>query len=633
MKDPFGALLSWTCSDGAQDHCSWNGVYCSDGKVVDLYLKDLCLEGTLGPELGSLIHVKSIVLRNNSFLGIIPKEIKELDNLEVLDLGYNNFSGSLPLDVGSNLSLTILLLDNNRLLESIPTELYELWKLSEVQVDEKQLSSAALGESNSRRSFLWNMVHDGDAADRRTLEEASPPIHQPKSKKKTKNTKTNNTSSPPKHSPPRSQPPPKKSSSTKSSSWSSPTPVSSPQSPSHVSPSPSSPPLHAPSAANQPPTRHVPMPSPSGIPAYFNNANSKHPTLLIVFGAIGSAAIVSLLIVGVLLLRCNKTVIVKPWATGLSGQLQKAFITGVPKLKRSELETACEDFSNIISSSSDDTVYKGTLSSGVEIAVTSTTVTSAKDWSKHLEGAFREKIDTLSKVNHKNFVNLLGFCEEEEPFTRMMIFEYAPNGTVFEHLHIKESEHLDWRVRLRIAMGIAYCLEHMHQLNPPVVHKRLHSSTIYLTEDYAAKISEFGFWNEATMAKMRAACTDNTPSTDPENNVYTFGVILLEMLTGMLPHSLDDGPLIDWASDFLSRKRPIKDMVDPTLKSFQEDDLEKLCDVITSCINPNPAHRPKMGEVTARLREITSVTADGAKPRLSPLWWAELEVLSTSEGS
>jgi serine/threonine protein kinase len=45
------------------------------------------------------------------------------------------------------------------------------------------------------------------------------------------------------------------------------------------------------------------------------------------------------------------------------------------------------------------------------------------------------QIEKLSKVNHKNFVNLLGYCEEEEPFTRMMVFEYAPNGTLFEHLH------------------------------------------------------------------------------------------------------------------------------------------------------------------------------------------------------
>lgn len=47
------------------------------------------------------------------------------------------------------------------------------------------------------------------------------------------------------------------------------------------------------------------------------------------------------------------------------------------------------------------------------------------------------QIDTLSKVNHKNFVNLIGYCVEEEPFTRIMVFEYAPNGTLFEHLHSK----------------------------------------------------------------------------------------------------------------------------------------------------------------------------------------------------
>ena len=66
-------------------------------------------------------------------------------------------------------------------------------------------------------------------------------------------------------------------------------------------------------------------------------------------------------------------------------------IPGVPKLQRSELEAACEDFSNIIASLSDGTVYKGTLSSGVEIAVTSTAVKSAKDWSKNLEAQFRNK--------------------------------------------------------------------------------------------------------------------------------------------------------------------------------------------------------------------------------------------------
>ncbi|GMI75095.1 Male Disoverer 2, morphogenesis of root hair 1 [Hibiscus trionum] len=96
-------------------------------------------------------------------------------------------------------------------------------------------------------------------------------------------------------------------------------------------------------------------------------------------------------------------------------------ISGVPKLKRSELEAACEDFSNIIGTFSDGTVYKGTLSSGVEIAVTSTAVASREDWSRNLETQFRNKIDALSKVNHKNFVNLIGYCEENVPFTRMVV--------------------------------------------------------------------------------------------------------------------------------------------------------------------------------------------------------------------
>lgn len=155
--------------------------------------------------------------------------------------------------------------------------------------------------------------------------------------------------------------------------------------------------------------------------------------------------------------------------------------SGVPNLKRSELETACEDFSNVIGSSSMGTVYKGTLSSGVEIAVTSLAVESAKEWPENLESQFRKKvhnelilvknycfhscylfsrfnlilfqIEQLSKVNHKNFVNLIGYCEEQEPFTRMMVFEYAPNGTLFEHLH---SEYLTADLILHVGSSFKF---------------------------------------------------------------------------------------------------------------------------------------------------------------------------------
>ncbi|KAK8350122.1 hypothetical protein V6Z12_A06G187700 [Gossypium hirsutum] len=524
VNDPFCSLSSWKEEDGELDHCSWFGVECSDGKVVVLNLKDLCLEGTLAPELGSLAHIKSIILRNNSFTGIIPQGIGGLDELEVLDLGYNNFSAPIPPELGNNLSLTILLLDNNELLNSLSPEIYQLQKLSETQVDENRLSKAAK-LSCKQNINTWNVGQSEDAMRRRLLQARPPSIN------------FNNISL-------SSRPSPRV-----------PTPVSA---------------------------------EPSGNPTFRRDAQVSA---------------------------------VKPWSTGLSGQLQKAFVTGVPKLKRSELEAACEDFSNVISSSTVGTVYKGTLSSGIEISVAYIPVKFAKDWSRNLEAQFRNKIETLSKVNHKNFVNLVGYCEEDEPFTRMMVFEYAPNGTLFEHLHIKESEHLDWTTRLRIMVGIASCLEHMHQLNPPIPHTNLSSAAVNLTEDYAAKVYDPFSWNEITAAESetdRKYHSDTPSLSRPESNVYSFGVLLFEILTGRMPYLVDDnGSLYDWASDYLRRDQPLMQMVDPTLSSFDADQVEKIGEVIN------------LVEVGARLREITAITPEGAIPKVSPLWWAELEIMST----
>lgn len=195
---------------------------------------------------------------------------------------------------------------------------------------------------------------------------------------------------------------------------------------------------------------------------------------------------------------------------------------------------------------------------------------------------------------------------------------------------VKESEHLDWRMRLRIAMGMAYCLEYMHQLNPPIAHNNLNSGSIQLTEDYAPKVSEFSFSNEIAEAEKESSSIElfTIPSANRESNVYSFGVILFEMVTGRLPYAVDNVSLEDWGADYLRGDQPLREMVDPTLESFHEEQLEQIGEVIRSCVRPDPKQRPLMREVTARLREITGVTPDGASPKLSPLWWAELEVMS-----
>ncbi|KAK9159161.1 hypothetical protein Scep_005735 [Stephania cephalantha] len=659
-RDPYGALSNWNSNGVEESPCFWSGIECADGKVVVLNLKDLCLEGALGPELRNLVHVKSIVLRNNSFSGSIPKEIGELNELELLDLGYNNFSGPLPSNLGNNLSLALLLLDNNRFLSGISSELHELSLLSEVQVDESLLSNIAHGASCNQNCIRWNNVQDEDSAHRRLLQAAETPrpqkakTHRSKARQAAHSDTSPSTSPSPSPSPefsPSPSPSPSHSpllapiSSSPSSSLSltpttifltpeqSPAPAPAPT-PFLLSRAPAEPPIRV---AAAPPSHSTPVLSPSALPALPSQpkeASSRSKRRLhwpILTGSLG-ASFLLISVIGILLCRNNKVVAVKPWATGLSGQLQKAFVTGVPKLKREELETACEDFSNIIGSFSNGKEYKGTLSSGVEIAVTSTVVTSNKDWTKQMESQYRKRIDTLSKVNHKNFLNLLGFCEEDKPFTRMLVFEYAPNGTLFEHLHIMEAEHLDWGARLRIAMGMAYCLEHMHQLSPPVIHMNLQSSSVYLTEDYAAKISDHGLSNEieaATKAESNDSKLLEEQTPNQESNVYSFGVILLEIVTGKLPYSTYDGAIVEWSSPYLRGEKPSKQMVDPTLTSFKEEQVEKLFKVIKSCIHHDPKQRPSMRDVTTRLREITEMAPDGATPRVSPLWWAELEILST----
>uniref|UniRef100_A0A7N0TWE2 Protein kinase domain-containing protein n=1 Tax=Kalanchoe fedtschenkoi TaxID=63787 RepID=A0A7N0TWE2_KALFE len=343
--------------------------------------------------------------------------------------------------------------------------------------------------------------------------------------------------------------------------------------------------------------------------------------------ATGTCALLIISIVIFCMCRNRKGKAVSPWKTGLSGQLQKAFVTGVPKLNRAELETACEDFSNIISNLDGCAVYKGTLSNGVEIAVATTTIASAEDWSKTSEKTYRKKIDTLSRVNHKNFVNLLGYCEEEEPFCRMMVFEYAPNGSLYEHLHVKDMEHLDWNGRTRIIMGTAYCLQTMHELNPPVSLACLSSSNVLLTDDYAAKIVDASFWKSFT---KKSGQDDSLP--DLETNVFSFGILMLEIISGKLPQSDEYGSILNWANEHLLDKQGINNLVDPTLKSFKDNELDQICDVIVDCIQPEPKKRPVMKDVISKLREVIAISPEAATPKLSPLWWAELEILSVEAG-
>lgn len=184
---------------------------------------------------------------------------------------------------------------------------------------------------------------------------------------------------------------------------------------------------------------------------------------------------------------------------------------------------------------------------------------------------------------------------------------------------------------MRIAMGMAYCLEYLHeQQTAPLIQLNLTSSAVNLTEDYAAKISECSLQNEivAEVGNYTSGHLLNTSSGGPESQIYSFGLVLLELMTGRIPHSEENGSLEEWAIQYLRFDQLLKDLVDPTLASFQEEQLEQIGQLLKTCLHSNPEQRPTMKFITARLRLITGITPDEAIPRLSPLWWAELEIAS-----
>ncbi|KAG4963897.1 hypothetical protein JHK86_040765 [Glycine max] len=598
VSDPQGTLSSWSGADGDVDPCSWFGVECFHGYVVTLNLKDLCLEGTLAPEIGKLAHIRSIILRNNSFFGEIPKEILHLEELEVLDLGYNNFSGSIPFDHGNISSLTTLLLDNNYYLANLTTELYKLKMNSEFHANEEQLTGATSRELFVGRCNLRRISQHGDRSYRRQLLKVANAANTPKIQGDVNQGTLKQSAShfrfslPPDFEPFSSSPSESPLYSPGSAPLSySPSPSPSPSSiffaPSPVVlPTPDiPPPVNTPVTVSTPPEFNwAPSPSSFSNQGNTNSSNQIHHSVII-WSAVGGFSL--LILLSAIIFACfqsRKVVAVKPWSTGLSGQLQKAFIKGVPSLKRGEIEAASEYFSNIIGSLPDGIVYKGTLSSGVEIAVASSAVTTAQNWSKSMEAQFRKKIASLSRVNHKNFVNLIGYCEENKPFSRMMVFEYAPNGTLFEHLH-----------------------------------------------NYAAKVSDLSLWNDMCATKNGSATTQllETSSADTKDNVYSFGIILFELITGRIPLAGNSELLADWAAEYVRWGKSLRDVVDLRLKSLQEEEIEEWSEVIRNCVQPDPEKRPTMKEITSRLKELTAMGPDGANPKASPLWWAEMAITST----
>uniref|UniRef100_A0A803R9L8 Protein kinase domain-containing protein n=1 Tax=Cannabis sativa TaxID=3483 RepID=A0A803R9L8_CANSA len=226
----------------------------------------------------------------------------------------------------------------------------------------------------------------------------------------------------------------------------------------------------------------------------------------------------------------------------------------------------------------------------------------------------------LGQLRHVNLVKLIGYCCEDEE--RLLVYEFMPRGSLENHLFKRLSVSLPWGTRLRIAIGAAKGLAFLHGAENPVIYRDFKTSNVLLDSDFTAKLSDFG------LAKMGPEGSETHVTTRvmgtygyaaPEyvstghlttkSDIYSFGVVLLELLTGRraMEKSRPKGEqnLVDWVKPYLTSSRRLRYVIDPRLQGqYSVKGAKEMALLGLHCISLNPKDRPKMPIIIETLESL-----------------------------
>ncbi|KAH7427713.1 hypothetical protein KP509_10G056500 [Ceratopteris richardii] len=274
------------------------------------------------------------------------------------------------------------------------------------------------------------------------------------------------------------------------------------------------------------------------------------------------------------------------------------------------------DSANIVGCGGFGLVYRADLVDGTKLAVKKLTGDCGQ-----MEREFQAEVETLSKAQHKNLVPLQGYLHMGNE--RLLLYSYMENGSLDYWLHerIDSGTCLDWPTRLKIAQGAAHGLAYLHHVcNPHVVHRDIKSSNILLDEKFEAHLADFG------LARLMMS-TDTHVSTEvvgtlgyippeyslalnatPRGDIYSFGVVLLELLTRRRPVDICKGraagDLVAWVLQHRSIGRSEEIFDSSLLNKGYDEQMMQVLDVACPCVSPEPIKRPTIGDVVNWLDQI-----------------------------
>ncbi|OAY35729.1 receptor-like cytosolic serine/threonine-protein kinase RBK1 [Manihot esculenta] len=279
-----------------------------------------------------------------------------------------------------------------------------------------------------------------------------------------------------------------------------------------------------------------------------------------------------------------------------------------------ELEAATDNFSseNLIGKGGHAKVFRGCLSDGQVVAVKKL-VKNEKEEEDRI-GDFLSELGIIAHINHPNAAKLLGFSIDRGLH---LVLEFLPNGSLASVLH-GGGDCLEWKKRFKVAVGIAEGLKYLHHdCQRRIIHRDIKASNILLGEDYDAQISDFGLakwlpenWVHHIVFPIEGTFGYLAPEyfmhgiVDEKTDVFAYGVLLLEIITGRHAVGSSRQSLSMWAKPLL-QENSVKELADPQLGD-DYDPIEMKCAMLTAseCINHLPSLRPHMNRVVQLLKGV-----------------------------